>query len=313
MIQCVGLNPAFQKTITIERFTPGAVNRVKGMVVESSAGKGINVARVLHILGHPAMVTGFCGGETGRLIQAALSREGIAYEFAPTVHSTRTCTTILDPVNRTQTELVEEGLPVSAAEVEQMYRLYNKHVAQCQLVTISGTMPLQTPDTIYADFVRLAHTRGIRTLVDAQKNVLRECLKAKPFLVKINQDELQAALEQPVDTEQCLFTALQQVLQSGVEWVVLTQGKDPTLVMHASTLWEIRPPVIQPVNPIGAGDAVLGGIAAGIMSGKDVLAAIGFGTACGTASALTLTPGAIRQQDIAALERKVTVNVMRTV
>ncbi len=188
MIQCVGLNPVFQRTLTIENFRLNAVNRAKPDVLEGCAGKGINVARVLKTLGKPSISTGFLGGYTGDRISWYLQQEGLASDFVQTASTTRTCTTILDPLNNTHTELVEEGKPVSAQEVEQMYRVFERNLRGCPLVTISGTVPQNVPNDVYFQFVRLAHQYNIPVLVDTQKQLLGQCLKARPFLVKINRE-----------------------------------------------------------------------------------------------------------------------------
>lgn len=301
MIQCVCLNPVLQRTLTLERFTVNTVNRVIGKPLEGSAGKGINTARALKTLNQRAVITGFCGGDTGALIEQTLSQEDLAYEFVRTANKTRICTTILDPVHQTQTEIVEEGLPVAPSEVAAMIELYRKYLDHCTLVTIAGTTPAQVPQTIYRDFVALATDRNILTLVDTQKGLLRECLTAHPFLVKVNREELAVAFGECLDHDEKLVDVLRRMGQTGVPWVVVTNGKAPTIVAHEADIWDILPPVVQAVNPIGAGDVTLAGIAAAIARGDDVLAAIQFGTACGSASTLTLTPGHIRIADVERL------------
>jgi tagatose 6-phosphate kinase len=307
MIQCVGLNPAYQRTLTIKNFLLNSVNRVSGDVIESSAGKGINVSRVLKTLGHESVITGFVGGETGKLIEHYLSQENLSHDFVHTANKTRICTTILDPVNNTHTEIVEEGRPVSSSEIEEMYTVYKKNLEACTIVTISGTAPQQVPDDMYYHFVKLAQERGIFTLVDTQKTLLKECLRAKPFLIKINQGELGIAFRQRIDSSETLYNILQCLQEDGIEWVVITNGKAKTTVSHHGQYWDVIPPSIQMINPIGSGDATLAGIASAITRGNDVLQAIRFGIACGTANALTLIPGLIQPEDVQNLEQEVIV------
>ena len=65
MILCIGTTPAVQRSLTFPGFTVDEVNRAVN-VIESAAGKSINVARVLHLLDHPVLATGFLGGDSGR-------------------------------------------------------------------------------------------------------------------------------------------------------------------------------------------------------------------------------------------------------
>lgn len=307
MIQCVGLNPVFQRTLTIENFQLNVVNRAKPGVLEGSAGKGINVARVLKTLGKPSISTGFLGGYTGERIFWFLQQEGLASDFVQTTSTTRTCTTILDPLNNAHTELVEEGKPVSAQEVEQMYRVFERNLRGCPLVTISGTVPQNVPNDVYFQFIRLAHQYNIPVIVDTQKQLLVQCLKARPFLVKINREELGVAFEQPINSEKTFFELIQRIHQEGVEWVLITHGKEATIVSHRGKRWAFLPPGVTVVNPIGSGDAMLAGIAAGIVDGLEMLLAIQRGVACGSANALTLPTGTVDREDVERLEPEVKV------
>ncbi len=301
MILCIGLNPAYQRTLTVPNFAIDTVVRAQPEIGESAAGKGINVARVLHTLGKEPLCTGFLGGDSGKDIQQCLTDEGIPFEFVVTANPTRTCITILDPVSGTHTEIVEEGKPVSPDEVSRMRALYASRLPQSELVIISGTVPQQTPDTIYADFITSAHQYGIPVLIDTQKQLLHHSIAAKPFLIKINRDELGAACQQPVDSEETLRRLMLRLHEQGVEWVVISHGKDETIVSGQREMWRVIPPRIQPVNPIGSGDSMLAGIAAAMRDGKSIPDAVGFGTACGAANALTLTPGCVRVDDITRL------------
>ena len=185
MIQCVGLNPVFQRTLTIENFQLNAVNRANAEVLEGSAGKGINVARVLTTLGKSPVTTGFLGGYTGERIMQFLQQERLTADFVQTANATRTCTTILDPINKTHTELVEEGKPVSSQEVEQMYEVFERNLHNCQLVTISGTAPQQVPNDIYFQFTTRARQHNIPVIVDTQNSSSGSALKPTPFWSKL--------------------------------------------------------------------------------------------------------------------------------
>lgn len=307
VIQCVCLNPVFQRTVTVENFSINRVCRAKPDVLESSSGKGINVARVLKSLGKEAMITGFVGGETGAAITADLARERLAHEFVQTANATRICTTLLDPINNTHTEVVEEGQPVFPGDIETMFAVYEKHLSDCPLVTISGTAPHGTPADLYYRFILSAHAKNIPVLVDTQKRLLRHCLPAKPLLIKINRDELLAAFHASRLQADEIYALMRTIHADGVQWIVATHGAQKTLAFSPEGAWEIAPPAIRAVNPIGAGDASLAGIAAAMLDGKAMLDALRFGTACGTASALTLAPGCVHREDIDRLEQEVIV------
>src|SRR5690242_14563554 len=94
-ILCVGTTPAVQRTMRFRRLTVDEVNRATE-VLESPAGKSINVVQVLATLGKPVIATGFLGGDSGHFIRTDLQRQGVTLDFVEVPFRTRTCTTIID-------------------------------------------------------------------------------------------------------------------------------------------------------------------------------------------------------------------------
>ena len=92
MILTVTLNPAWDVTYRVPRLTRHTSHRV-GSVLQRPGGKGLNVARVLHVLGEPALATGLAGGATGALLRAALE---IPHDFAEIAGETRRTVTVVD-------------------------------------------------------------------------------------------------------------------------------------------------------------------------------------------------------------------------
>jgi hypothetical protein len=76
MILTVTLNFAVDVTYHLERIRLRETSRVDP-VARRAGGKGVNVARVLHALGHDAAVTGFAGGSTGAEARAELEAAGL--------------------------------------------------------------------------------------------------------------------------------------------------------------------------------------------------------------------------------------------
>ena len=57
---CITPNPAIDLTLSLDTLQAGAVNRQQS-AVSHAAGKGLNVAQILHDLGHEVTVSGFLG------------------------------------------------------------------------------------------------------------------------------------------------------------------------------------------------------------------------------------------------------------
>ena len=48
-----------------------------------------------------------------------------------------------------------------------------------------------------------------------------------------------------------------------VPWVVVTLGADGAIVKHGDNIYRAKAPKIEAVNPVGSGDSVVAGFAAG--------------------------------------------------
>ena len=95
MILCVSLNPALDKMLRINKINTGEVNRARLESVHAG-GKAINVAFDLKIQGDDALVTGFIGGKTGKVIVEELKQRNMPYEFVRLVTETRTNMNYID-------------------------------------------------------------------------------------------------------------------------------------------------------------------------------------------------------------------------
>ena len=74
MITTVTLNPCIDKTVTIDGFTYGGMNRIIDSRIDPS-GKGINVAIAYSQLGGQALCTGINYRINGDLIEQRLDRQ----------------------------------------------------------------------------------------------------------------------------------------------------------------------------------------------------------------------------------------------
>lgn len=108
MITTVTLNPAVDKTIEIDNFKVGLVNRLKSLR-QDAGGKGINVSKVIKSLGYKSRAMGVLSGNTGNFIKEYLDFEGIENDFLMTKGETRTNIKVVDEVNHTNTDINENG------------------------------------------------------------------------------------------------------------------------------------------------------------------------------------------------------------
>ena len=80
-------------------------------------------------------------------------------------------------------------------------------------------------------------------------------------------------------------TNLSSAVDRGIKTAIMTAGPGLVRVLSGGEYFEVSPPVITAVDPVGSGDAFVGGTIAGLLSGLDLMDAIVQGSECGASVA----------------------------
>ncbi|MDQ8707932.1 1-phosphofructokinase family hexose kinase [Streptomyces sp. LHD-70] len=262
MILTVTLNAALDVTYVVDRLAPHTSHRVD-TAYERAGGKGINVARVLSALGQPAVVTGLCGGPTGRLLRSELRSAGLSEELVPIAGDSRRTLTVVSRDDGDATVFNQAGPRVQPPEWAEFASRYAELVRKAAVVVLSGSLPPGLPSDAYAQLVSQADRAGARTILDTSGPALTSALSACPDVVKPNAVELAA-----VTGHSDIATAARELRALGASSVVASCGPDG---LHAATedgTWQASPPERLAGNPTGAGDACVAALAAGLAAGR---------------------------------------------
>jgi fructose-1-phosphate kinase PfkB-like protein len=126
--------------------------------------------------------------------------------------------------------------------------------------------------------------------------------------VKPNREELARTVGRSLESEVDLRAAMEEIRARGAEWVLVTDGAKPAILLGPSGWFHIVPPRPERViNPIGCGDCLAAGIAAQIGSGREPLEAIRFGMACASVNCGTLLAGRLDRSAVDCLSGSVEV------
>ena len=257
MILTVTLNAALDVTYHVPALVPGATHRT-GPATERAGGKGVNVARALHALGHDVLVTGFAGGDTGRAIRADLAAAGIREAFAePSVPARRTVTVVSEE-DGLATGFYEPGPRLSIEDWTWFTGRFHDLASRAAVVVLSGSLPPGLPDHAYAQLIGACPAPAI---LDTSGPPLLEGAAAGPHVVKPNAEEL------AVTGEPDPLAAAHRLRAHGADAVVASRGADGLVAVTGKGCW--RAAVPEPVrgNPTGAGDACVAALAAGLAAG----------------------------------------------
>ena len=282
MILTVTANPTIDRVYFIDGFEIGKVHRIKRFS-RSAGGKGINVARVARIIGQDVAAMGFVGGYTGEFIQSEREKQGIKNLFTKIEGETRTCVNISDK-SGVSGEVLEEGPEILPEEERSFIKDYSKYVENYNIICVSGSLPRGLTGSFYTELIGIAREKGKKVVVDTSGKVLEEILRAKPYMVKPNQDEISALIDKKVVTEDHLKEALFYLFEKGVEVPFISLGKDGAAAMIEGKCYKFIIPDVKVVNAVGSGDSTVAGIAAGLDMGYSVENAIKLGMAAGVAN-----------------------------
>ncbi len=254
-----------------------------------AGGKGIDVSRAIRHLGGDSMALGFIGGHNGQILVDMLKAEGVTPYFTPISQETRR-DIIINRVRRGgQTLLNARGPAVTAEE----WRSFLTHLRMLDLrdayVVLGGSLPRGLPIDAYRQVVSLVQGRGARAILDADGPCLREGLKAKPFAVKPNLNELRRATKRRLTTDQQMLAAATALHEKGVAIVIVSLGRRGLLVVSGTECLRAIPPSVKVRSTVGAGDSTVAGFVFCHAAGKALEDCVRFATASGTAA--TLAPG----------------------
>lgn len=300
MILTIGTTPALQRTMFFEHLTIDEVNRAT-RTYDSAAGKGVNVARVAHVLGAEVLATGFQGGNTGQFCKTYMDREGVRHDFVETAAATRICITVIDQHAGTTTELVEESPKATPSEVDALLEKIKSHLPATKVMMISGTLAPGVPEDFCARCVAMANVVGARTILDAKGTPMKLALPHHPTLVKPNRSELESTLGHRIENDGQLLDAMRELHRLGAEWVLISAGRNQSLLTNGTEVWTITPPTLEAVNPIGSGDSLAAGIGVGLLRGQTMLEAMKLGFAAGCANVLTAYAAHVDPEDVQRL------------
>jgi tagatose 6-phosphate kinase len=293
MILTVTLHPALDRILVTEHLRPKTVNRVQ-VLKEYGGGKGNNVARALHRLGAPVLAFGYQGGGPGQTARRAFKREGIPTFFVPCRQPTRISTLLLDNATGQGYTLYEPGQAVSEKEMQKLKAQFLNMIGGFQVALFCGSA--QSPALAYlqAELMTAARQRGVVCVLDSSGQALREGIQARPFMVKVNQEELEEFLGTPLENISQVTTALLQVHRLGVDVVAVTMGEDGLTVTDGRSLWQGVLKMESVINVMGCGDSLLAGMTYALIKGWGLPDIVRWGVACGAANTQVLGAGFIQ-------------------
>lgn len=308
MILTITPNPTIDRVYFVDEFQMGEVHRPE-RVVCSAGGKGLNVARVAHLLEERASVMGFAGGFNGEFIKYEISKLGLEENLTSINGETRICVNVSDSSGKSG-EILEQGPHVSEEEKNNFLKTFEECVDKCKLVCAAGSLPQGIESSFYREIIRIAKKHGKKIIADASGKTLEDVISAAPFMIKPNRYELSLLMGREIDSVDDVKEALIYLDNSGIELPLATLGKDGALAYIDGKFYKFNSPEVDVINTVGSGDSSVAGIAVGISRNMSVIDSIKLGMAAGTANTQFEETGFVTKELVEKYYKEITVDVL---
>ncbi len=279
MIITLTPNPSLDRTAQVaEPLTRGDVHRLRD-ITSQPGGKGVNVARVIHMAGQPVLA--LLPADDDDEVLRGLHTRGVEYQNIHTGSHVRANLTITEP-DGTTTKLNEPGAELAPSTVNALQEAVIDAASGAHWAVLSGSLPPGAPVDWYGQLVQALRKTSVKIAVDTSDEPLMALASALPAgapdLIKPNSEELGQLCGQ--DGQQLesaaldgdytpILSAARSLVEQGISAVLITLGGAGALLVTADGAWRAAAPAVAVKSTVGAGDSALAGYLLAEVSGAD--------------------------------------------
>jgi 1-phosphofructokinase family hexose kinase len=300
----VATNPAIDRVARIKGPASGIVRASE--LLETPGGKAIHAACVATELGADTAVITPAGGSSGDRLLELLASEPLEVHHVPVTGSTRGTYTLVGARCDDLVEVHEPAGSLTRAECGRLVSTLSELANLPRVVAICGSLPPGAPSDLHARLTATARELGAFTILDCSTSAaLTAGLAAGPDLVAPNLAEAGELLGVELDSglgDPELAAIVDAIRERGAAAVWLSLGSEGSVLSMAGGSFRLNAPAPgRIVNTVGCGDALVGGFAAGLIMGQDLMSAAALGTAAAGQKLAHLHPGRVDRAAVEAL------------
>ncbi len=284
MVYTVTCNPALDYVMWTDGVASDRINRADKTAL-TYGGKGINVSAVLTRLGVPTRALGFAAGFTGDKLKALLTADGIAHDFVDLPEGETRINVKVKAAE--ELDFNAAGPAVSTADIAMLMHKLDA-LRPGDFLVLAGTVSKNLPQDLYERMLTRLEGWGVQVVVDAEKSLLREALRFRPFLVKPNHHELGALFGVELRSAKEIAVYAQKLQAEGARNVLVSRAEEGAVLVDETGNCHVignAPGTLR--NSVGCGDSMVAGFIAGWLQRGDYVHALRLGAACGNATAFS--------------------------
>jgi 1-phosphofructokinase family hexose kinase len=318
----VATNPAVDRVARLGGPAAGVVRARE--ILETPGGKATHVMMVARRLGAEVELMAPVGGRNGEQFVEGLIAAGMPLQPVPVAAAMRGTYTLVVDGEGDVVEVHEPGEPLALGDADGLVAALERMARDFDTVAICGSLPAGAPVDLHARLVAAARAAGARTILDCSTvDAFAAALGAEPDLVAPNLDEAtmlmgrkldHMASFRPINSEVDgeLLGLCDALLAKGAGAVWLSLGAAGSLLATAELAVRLRGPTPGAVvNAVGCGDALIGGLLAGLAEGATLPTAAALGVAAATDKLAHLHPGKVDAEHVRRLATQVEATALR--
>lgn len=252
-------------------------------------GGGINVAHVADVLGAASIAVFPAGGPAGETVEKLLVAEGLAVHRIKIGGSTRESFTVDERSTGKQYRFVLPGPELTLTEQTECLLQLRRAAASAAIVVASGSLPPGVPTDFYQRVADVCADLGAMFILDTSGGGLQH-VNSGIYLLKPSLRELRECVGRELNTEAEQVAAAYELIDRGcADHVLVSLGSRGALLVARQGGHRFPPVTVPAGSGVGAGDAMVAGVAVGLTRGWPLTKAVRLGVAAG--AAMLLTPG----------------------
>lgn len=213
------------------------------------------------------------------------------------------------------TELLEPGPVISQEQqnrlLDKLLDLLRSKTFDC--ITLSGSLPKgltnEWLDQLFAELC----SHDIPFIVDTSDSRVLDLLHHKPTVIKPNVQELESWMGTAIREENDMIQAGYDLCRKGAKAAVVSRGEKGLLAIRKECIYKVSVPKVNPVSTVGAGDALVAGLALGFINQLPWPEILRKSAGFGTAATLSYTTGRIDSGSLPSLVNQVTIKKIQPV
>lgn len=282
-IYTLTLNPAYDVHASAKALSLGCEN-LADITSRQAGGKGVNVSRALHSHGVKNTAVIVLGKENSGDFTRELAATGLDCLYLEREGRIRENLTI-HCTEGPETRISFRGFSVDESLLSEIAQALS--IDEDTVVTFTGSVPAGISHECVLDFLRGLAEKGAKLVLDSKSLTLEDIYTLKPWLIKPNQEEISAYFD-------CWIESVEQALEKaaifaehGVTNVMISLGDQGAMLIHGGKNYLAKPPAVEAVSTIGAGDSAIAGFIAAALEGKAPEECLQTAVTYGTAACLT--------------------------